>query len=54
MNGSNGTYIIVSFQNRYLFMLNYESMHASAQNEVVHTNAYKLIVCLAEIIKVEL
>ena len=34
--------------------MNYGSKHATVQNEVLRTNAYKFIVCLAELIRVDI
>ena len=34
--------------------VNYGSKHATVQNEVLRTNAYKFIVCLAELIRVDI
>ena len=34
--------------------VNYGSKHATVQNEVSRTNAYKFIVCLAELIRVDI
>ena len=34
--------------------MNYGSKHATVQNEVSRTNAYKFIVCLAELIRVDI